>query len=327
MKFFFDESGGFVSGKQIQFSIVACLICPNSVYGQLCGDFRKFLQEQFGHSNETKGSEYDIIHRFEFCEFLCQYKSQIYIIPYFVQPEHVTYEQLKKFRQVQADNIRRSKQEYLRHGGNIPAVLAYFDKLEKLSDYDSRMGDDEFLQSLLLRDTIEKALQHSVVRFRDREYEQDFEGLEFILDAKNPSKLSKMEKHIRNDLRVLWYSEAKLNPQKRFILPDTWTPDHPFVKRFSSPKGHLLASPILNNAFAFLDSAGECGLQIVDVVCNTLYRAFMDLGDRSYAQCRRLLVKLMSQEDGYHITSLKLGNEPTIMDYDKIYGKPPGNPR
>jgi hypothetical protein len=281
-----DESGTFSLADSAP-SLVVSLICPDSFYGELC-DFVRRLEERLGVT-EAKGNLLSIGERLRVCHFMKLNRQNLVATAFLVRPNHVSLAQLKRFRDIQASRFLHNKQAYLANGGRAPAILAHFDKLEKIAQLSSRLSDEEFLQSLMMVENVRATLQHSIVYYMDRRWNQDFASYQFIIDRKLPGKLSPMEKYIKTNLLPFLDGASKTGESEPLVVPDTWKQGHCFTETYLTPEGDIDLDTVFGHGLQFLDSATEPGLRVVDMISNTLYAFFAGPDDPDIERCYALL--------------------------------------
>lgn len=307
MNIFIDESGDFNLDSD-KISLVTSLICTDNIYE----DIRCFIQSidkgKATNIKELKGVNISDIDRFKVCKFVYKNRKEIKIANTIVDLKDFQRDLLVKFRIMQRDTFIKNRELYVSKGGKSDNILNHFNKIIKISEYSSRLSDEEFLQFLVEFENIKDSLQFSLVYFIDWKYAHNFEKYNFIIDRKGSNSLSKMEKFLKDNLCPFLHGRTVTNQMEFMDVVDTWTEKHPFIKKFTvtgeGGKRDIYLNKIFYNNLYFQDSNTSYGLRLVDIVSNTMYRYFN--GDTSLKDCYKILRACCGGKDGKIIKKIHL---------------------
>lgn len=307
MKIYFDESGNFIQNGSVVDTFVCGLIIPEQFYAEISAGFEGFRKTLSNGSGEVKGSALDIVDRLNFCEWLGSLNGKVKIKCNYLQAEHNDHSRLSSYRRKTADDVARINAQYAGVLGVEHPKVAFLKKYEGLLRFDTRLPDLDFYHFGLYRDAIRDAFQFSIVYFMDRKYEQDFETYDFVFDRQLTRKLAPCEKLVKEYLLYLYDNAARTGNSTIIAVPDTWkNPPHIFERAFKDSNGDMRLDLIFGKGFQFEDSRNEIGLQLVDIVVNTVYQNITRRSDRSLNRCYDYIRHLFGGEGGHEILSIKL---------------------
>ncbi|SHI46200.1 DUF3800 domain-containing protein [Desulfosporosinus lacus] len=308
MKIFTDESGDFYLKRPSNISTVVSLICTDTIYDEMCY-FLKTFSKRYNIKSEIKGAHLTLDQRERVCKFLYKNRNDFTIAVTGVDSDLCSQNDLAKFRLLQADTLRKNKELYISKGGNAPIILQHFDKVIKIAEYSGRLCDEEFLQALITFDHMKDVIQYSIVYYIDWKYAKNFDVYEFTFDRKLPGKMSGMEKYLKSNLLPFMHGET-IAHGTTLEVPDTWKQKHPFIYNYYTNDGEYCINlkKIFQTGLQFKDSEEELGLQMVDIISNTVYQILY--GRKSdnpqFVRCNNILAPLMGGKDNSIMKLIKL---------------------
>lgn len=307
LKVYFDESGGFIQNGKVVDTFVCGVIVPEQFHAEICAGFEDFRKSLGDNDEEVKGSDLDIVDRLNFCEWIGSLSGKIKIKCNYLQAQNNNHNRLASYRRRTADAVARVNAQYAQKLGSEHPKVTYLKKYESLIRHNTRLPDLDFYHFGLYRDAIRDAFQFSIVYFMDRMYEQDFATYDFIFDRKLTKKLAPCEKLVKDYLLYLYDNAARTGNSSTIGVPDTWrSPPHVFERTYKDSDGCMGLDWIFGRGFQFEDSRNEIGLQLADIVVNTVYQNIVRESDRSLHKCYDYMRHLFGGEGGYEIKSIKL---------------------
>lgn len=300
MNIFIDESGSFdfKNTQSLTFSLVASILIPESHQSKLNIFFENYkasLPSSEKLNNEVKGSYLSINNRSKICKYLSKnpwIKATVYVTDNNV----TTSTTINNWRKKQSEQFSKNKNLYIKAGGNAPLVLAHFDKIIKISKYNTRVSDNDYVEGLMLMQLIKTTLHKSTLCFITDKYKNDLGQFRFIIDRKLQTKLSRMEKYLFENIKGLLgfppgidkYG-ADVSRKMGMVTLSEWTNiNHPFVRNFCTKEG-INVNKIFEKGLEFEDSKKLNELQIIDIICNTVYASLTDPTNRELKQCFDLM--------------------------------------
>jgi uncharacterized protein DUF3800 len=132
----------------------------------------------------------------------------------------------------------------------------------------SKRSLENHLWLICLEECTYDALQHTIVRFDQPIYDQEFERIEFVIDRsfiRRKEELLNSQELARN--RIL-----QLSLKRPIEIPNDWAPrSHPFVRKYVR-HGLLEGTQLFRDNLYFADSKPSEGVQIADICVNICYR-------------------------------------------------------
>lgn len=308
MKIFTDESGDFSLTNTKNPSLVASLICTEDMYDGI-KRFMYTFEKRNSNGNEIKGSLLASEQRLKVCHFIYKNRTELKIGLTIVSPNMVSQDNLIEYRTLQSETFERNKQWYLNNGGTH--LLSHYEKLIKIAQYQTRMSDVEFLQSILLVQQLQRVLTFCMVYFYERKYERYFKGFSFVFDRKQPGKLAGMEKYFQSYAMPFLDGQSKLGDT--ITMVDTWKKGHPFIDRYmlelENGRSGLNLNKIFGENCSFMDSKDEPGLRLVDIISNTVYNYLVNPDNPQYIECYQLLKSAIGRQNNQPLFHIKLQNK------------------
>jgi len=312
MRIFTDESGDFHLKKPSNISTVVSLICTDTIYDDLCLYLKTFI-ERLNIKSEIKGTQLTLDQREKVCRFLHKNRNDFTIAVTGVDSDFCSQKDLDNFRARQVDTFKNNKDLYISKGGNAPLILQHFDKIIKIAEYSCRLSDEEFLQALITFEHMRHVIQYSIVYYIDWKYAKNFNVYDFIFDRKLPGKLSGMEKYLDTNLLPFIHGET-IAHGSTIIIPDTWKRKHPFVNKYCAEfdgKIGIDLKKVFQTGLQFKNSEEEPGLQLVDIISNTVYQILYGrkLNKPDFVQLNNILAPLMGGTGNNIMTLIQLKQE------------------
>jgi hypothetical protein len=289
MKIFTDESGDFSLINYNRPSLITSLICTEDLYEGV-KQFISTFEDRYGGGEEVKGSSLKYEQRLKVCQFVKKNRSDLKICLTIISPAMVSQKDLEEYRELQVETFERNKQWYINHGGTH--LLSHYEKLMKISQYQTRMSDQEFLQAMMLVQQLRRVLTFCMVYFYKKKYRNFFKDFAFVYDRKLPNKLSGMEKYFKTYVMPFLDGQSKVGKDPIPVL-DVWREGHPFIDRYiidlaDGKKGIHLNKVFGDNCF-FMNSKNDPGLRLVDMISNTIFNYLVDPENEQNQDCYNLL--------------------------------------
>lgn len=309
MKIFTDESGDFYLKSSSNISTVVSLICTDTIYDEICY-YLKTFSKKYNIKSEVKGAYLTLDQREQVCGFLYKNRSDFTIAVTGVDSDLCSPNDLAEFRLLQADTLRNNKELYISKGGNAPLILQHFDKVIKIAELSSRLSDEEFLQALITFEHMKDVIQYSIVYYIDWKYAKNFNEYEFIFDRKLPGKMSRMEKYLKSNLLPFMHGESIVYGTA-LVVPDTWKQKHPFINNYYTEYDGVFSinlNKVFQTGLQFKNSEEEPGLQLVDIISNTVYHILYGRKSENlqYVRCNNILAPLMGGKGNSIMKLIKL---------------------
>ncbi len=310
MQFYFDESGDFgFPEDRFDAYVQAGVVCPDSVVPQLDA-FLESRQEKWGVS-ELHAAELSPGRRLRICRFIAE--CPVVLVSQTIDTEGADRSAILRYRLAQAATLSKNLKMYRRSGATMPGYEEAVDRYTKRTGLASQISDGEFIQATLAIDLLFDAMQRAIGAFLEDEWREDFNRLDFIVDAKLPGKVAAGEKMLRDLIG------PAIGSNRRFALdvPNTWhscDPPHPFIEKFGTESGWfaaqqkhidqpgIAAGPIFRDGLRFEDSRSLAGLQLADTAACVTRAAILHPDD----QMAQLAFSLIRPKLVYRGTALRL---------------------
>ncbi|MCW2920748.1 MAG: hypothetical protein JWL76_622 [Thermoleophilia bacterium] len=311
MHFYFDESGDFgFPTDRFDCYTQAALACPDSRSDAL----QSYVEDRCREWDVEELHATDLAD--DQIEALCRHiASEPFVLTVTAFDTATTSAKgIASWRAGQADKIAEGRDWYSKQGEGSQAVIDHMISLEKRARFASRCSDGQFVQGMFWIDVIYRALQQSVIVYRDDSWRDDFGDFRFVLDAKLPGKMDASEKWLRDTIGPIVHS----NPRHYSLaLLDTWAepPVHPFVEKYDTGVG-VSVGKLLEGGFQCVDSRSEPGLQLVDTVAYVVRRAVLEPDNDAIQRAYHLLVpQLGSDGSPVHVLCLNERSEDALEPY------------
>jgi hypothetical protein len=295
MKIAVDESGTYgLASQHFEAYVLCALIVPDSRLDTVA-EFAAEARRRWRRS-ELKSSHMKPAWVLEVADFLAA--NQISAVAFVTDNEVMTRNGVRDFRIRQAAAIARGRQRLIDANPRDARLPEIDEMLDRVAGAFSRepMSDDDFIQSEQIPELALECVARACSRYREPEWESDFEGFRFVFDAKQPDGLKAGERWIHENI------ERMIGSTKRMILelPGEWEqrPKHPF-RRFDDPEGeHTMLKDVLGARNWARSEDDDC-VQLADVVAGTV-RSAIELGSRSARwEAYEALRMVLTDHDGY----------------------------
>lgn len=179
----------------------------------------------------------------------------------------------------------------------------------QMSGWVKNRSPQNVLWVIALIETLAKSLNHSIVRFAEEEYDEEFRTIKIQID----------QNFVKRDEHVIFWREwlraelAKSSRAESLITIREWRDrNHPFLEKYSIYPGLSDLLKLYTQDTGFFSSERSPGLQIADICSHILYRHHRnsEVGD-AYLQLRRRIVG----RDGAEINILHV-NESSLHKDD-----------
>lgn len=267
MRIFLDESGEFSWAKK-QISLWCGLSTPDQELPALLKRFAEWKVMSVGHgNNEIKGHQLTDRQLESFCKMVLP--ARIHNIWITLVGADTARTQENHVRQLgeQASEMFRLGRELCLGAENKPIAEMY----RKLSGWTRRRSASNILWLITLGEAIEQAMQHTVIRFYDAEYDSEFEDMEIMIDesfVRRDEHVDFWREWLRNDL-------MKRSRNQPLAVINEWSArNHPFHRKYLIEPGLLNLNDLFVNHTDFYDSKKVLGLQVADICANICYRNF-----------------------------------------------------
>ncbi len=129
---------------------------------------------------------------------------------------------------------------------------------------------ENYLWIICLEHTIYSVLQHTIARFLEPEFDQEFENLEIVVDR----SFIRVREAIANWKELLRNGLLQLSEKRPMAIPDVWgMRNHPFTRMYGHKDKRIMnATHLYKNHLHFDDSRTREGLQFADILANICYR-------------------------------------------------------
>jgi hypothetical protein len=295
MKIAVDESGDYGLANDRFESYVLCgLIVPDSKLGAV----EHFIDRarRRWQRRELKSSKMKPEWISEVAEFLASH--HISAVAFVTDNEVMTRRGVRGFRLRQAAAIASGRQRIVDVNPNdsrLPGIDALMDRVAGLPGPE-HMSDDDFIQSHQVPELVLECVQRACQRYREPEWDVDFERFRFVFDAKQPDRLKAGERYIDEHVERMIGSTKRLSLE----LPGEWKdrPEHPFRRFDDAEAEHTLLGELLGARNWARSEDDDC-VQLADVVAGTV-RSVIEAGTESsrwsaYETLRMVLTDLHGQ--------------------------------
>ena len=282
MRFYLDESGDFniAPTRNPSYSVAAGVFIPESRLEAVEHDVATICREEGFGGSEIKGESIPNSLRRRLCEYLGRSRPNIRAAAAVTDNRIVTTEDLARRRRDQSSRFEANRDWYAQAGGDSREILDHLRQLIKQTEYSTRISDADYLHMVMFQHLIVMALQGSLLTFFEPEYDEDFREFRFNLDAVGCRKLSPFEKALSKNIVAFLGTAPTLMgkvPEKRGLtVIDEWAMrEHPFEQRFG--QGDVIdLGLIFEHGLHFIPSEQSVGIQLADVVANTIRRALRE---------------------------------------------------
>ena len=262
---YIDESGSFVPGERLTSKVsgVTALICSGKVVDDLFTEFSRMARSFPTVNGEVKGSRLDegqvaavisLLHNYD-----AMVEAQVIDAGWHKDRD------LRAFRMKVADTL------------GVNALKAQDDQDRKLAGRlqvsVEAMSNQLFMQAWMTLPLVRRVIQ-TAISYYSLNAPRELAGFIWTVDAKDTQGLTAAEEFWSRFVVPYLDNESRTKPLG--LLPDgTHSAMASFIN--SSPNGEtgtLSIHRVLTDHLAFRDSAGEPGLQLVDIVASAITRAF-----------------------------------------------------
>lgn len=234
---------------------------------------------------------------------------EISAVAFATDNEVMNREVVQRHRLGQAAAIAKGRQPLVDANPEDPRLGEIDALLDRVAGLPGRghMSDDDFIQSQQVPELVMESIQRACQRYREPEWDADFQRFEFVFDAKHRGRLKAGEKYVDENLERMIGSTARM----KLDVPGEWadSPEHPF-RAFDDPSGQFtMLSEILGSRRWGSSEEDNC-LQLADVVAGTV-RSVIESGGNSprwaaYQKLRMVLTDI----DGYCLRVYRFRGAP-----------------
>lgn len=284
MNIYIDESGIFrnPANKQNIASCVAALILPSSQRANIVKEFNR-LKSKWGISkDEVKGSQLNESQISQVISLLKKYEVVLDMV--IMDLGLLSESEITDFKKRGADNITATLTP--EHHPNV------IKQANELRDSFLKMPNQLFVQAFMLIYLIPRLVQNVTIYYSLR-IPKELGKFHWVIDAKD-KKLTEFEKAWSTVIYPAIYAESIKQP---LLMVEGG--DYSYFERFyesvdrereiaqehpefaANEIGSLATRKLLGESFKFEDSKKNAGLQIVDILANTMQRALNGKLDKS----------------------------------------------
>ncbi len=284
MKIYIDESGGFSSGKEPDFSLFCGVTIADRDSDALFSRFGEWRRTIANNSKrEIKGSELSDAELETFADYLLRTRGRdILLTVVGLDPNRTKREHIEELRRQAWVMTERCAEMAAEHNN---AWLAEFYRQE--AGWLKNRSLENLLWMVGLVHTIFHSLQHTVIHYSEAEDDADYQLMNILIDR----SFIREEQHI-NFWREWLRSNLTKSSMPPTLIPNTWRPrNHPFTQAYSVRSGLLNLRPLLHDNTGFFRSHKHTGLQIADICAHTICRYNRSAGAAAaYAKLRTRIV-------------------------------------
>lgn len=135
------------------------------------------------------------------------------------------------------------------------------------------LSDCQLLKYITLSVCIIETLRYSILFRNGKSIKQYWDRIRIFIDRSSTKGDSREELVFRKSLGWFLTNYTKKYPFE--VIEEIHNEKHPLIKKFDTPKG--FDGKKLFKHIYFEDSKDHCGLQIIDIIVNTFYKALNDL--------------------------------------------------
>ena len=148
------------------------------------------------------------------------------------------------------------------------------DQVRLLGRQFANVSFQQMLRMLTLASCVKLAIQHMVIFLSMRKYWSCYESMSFTIDKLGSGN---REEKLLDFLLFSWIA-AWSSTEPLELIREIHTSDHPFVRKYETDGGVDLTRLMRGN-IKYVSSESSRGLQMVDIVANTLYGVVNDLSN------------------------------------------------
>jgi len=183
------------------------------------------------------------------------------IIDLQIQKEFAPENMTEELRDLNIKNITGITSEELRNAENLHARMI------------GNLSDSQFLKYMTLEVCIIEILRFSIL-FRNSENIKSFwNKIKILVDRSSTKDNSREEQVFRKSLGWFLYNHTKKNPFE--LIEGVHDENHPFIINFDTHKG-FDGRKMFKHIY-FKNSQDYMGLQIIDIIANSMYKSLNDL--------------------------------------------------
>jgi len=280
---FIDESSNFAPGTDV--GVLCSLTLPTKSIGQIRRKI-SWLSQSWPHNNgELKGGLLNKAHLISLVEILYQYDAILHCCAIDVSKE--AQGEVSQHKNRQCEGLTK----YLvpeHHPNFVKEVWDLRHKLEK-------MPNQLYLQCILLSTLVWSTAEYAALYFSQRR-PKELGEFRWLIDAKDPTKISNQEEWWRDTLGPLTESHSRQKPfgvfrdigfnysyfDKSFLFEkDMWLPDAPreIVKGYDTRK-------LITDRVSFIDSKSDILIQAIDILASFMRRVLAEeITDPKIIEC------------------------------------------
>lgn len=273
MKYFFDESGGFIVTNP-SFHIMTGIAYPDVFEERLNIFYEEFIKklkpEEFDKIGEAKGRLLLLESRERLFLFLKE-NNWLRISISLTDSEYNSENEIKKYRDEQIKLLNLQKSDPMFQSQSEELKMLQTKLINDINTYDG-LNDVLIIKGLLLMHTLSTLFIDSLQHFTAEVFDDSWEDMLVCFDRQDKSNITPLEDWVNREfLNVI--TVCIPNPME---LNQDWIErNHPLIKKSRNEgENSLDLKKIFNNNFLFASSEKYFQLQIVDWISNTLFRVF-----------------------------------------------------
>lgn len=270
MKFYFDESGNFrVPDDPTQHSvgIVSGVAIPDSQEAFIYREFDAFvatLPPTAFKNGEPKGRLLDDGKRADLVNMITDLPIGILFCPTVID--------LTSLAGKSDKNISSDVSEKLMEIGPSCTDPEFQKRMHDLAEKTGKMSNQQMLRLYAWARCITRCLQESIFWYSFPRYLGDWSELRFEIDPVQHNGGTEAEVF---DFMLRQWIVAWCQVEPLMIARETLTPDHPFMKKYDTPKG-IDAKKIFDNNIHYVPSDMSKGIQLSDMTATIIRRALLN---------------------------------------------------
>lgn len=293
MHYFFDESGDFVNGENVSFSLVACLATADKARLDLEREYSAYLLQVYGSAAEVKGKDIGDFERLDICQMIHNFRKHLLVTICVADPKIISHDDIIQFKRRQVEKLSLDKAEYIATEEAKPEYIEEFNRIIRVFEKTKKFPSNHFLQFTITYHLLNEALQRTFMCFHESYRQSDYQEFHFHLDRKNKSGLSPYESFMERYSRIMMWSERAAKSRPPFAIPRTWDNGHTFVNQFMT--GTQIHYTELMKNINYVKSHDCLSIQIADIIANTMYRYLLNPNDSIYQKCWNYLAECMGE--------------------------------
>ncbi|MBN2563018.1 MAG: DUF3800 domain-containing protein [Phycisphaerae bacterium] len=280
MLYFVDESGSFVArGESPPPAVFASVVIPETAANEVFhafGNLSKGLSAAEKDNGEVKGRLMSRASRQLFADFLYAFPDVMV---------HTTVLDFDSSDDDVLENCRHQMREIIRAQAGNYIFPKMREEVDALGKQVGNLGRGQLAHLFCLAQEIVGATNCSIVNYNAKRHAPCFREFRYEVDA-----VATRQDIVLRKLMTLWLPAWSISDPVT-LIQGIHVPGHPLIDNYSVADGMIDAKKMIVDNIHFVDSKRSAGVQMADIVANSMLQAVRDSADLS--DCHAVVVRML----------------------------------